>query len=148
MFGAPLPSICDDVDLDDEARFLCDLVNFANCFTGTKSRVDYDELLALPAAERFQAALAEAKRQGTVPEGDAGSVYPPAGERRRGERPRDSELRAATACGAGASVHSDDRRRTDADCRARMGRKRRPRLGQRRRPGRWSCTKCPATISR
>ncbi|MGD9633264.1 MAG: SDR family NAD(P)-dependent oxidoreductase [Pirellulales bacterium] len=68
MFGAPLPSICDGVDLDDEARFLCDLVNFANCFTGTKSRVDYDELLALPPAERFGAALAEAKRQGTVPE--------------------------------------------------------------------------------
>ena len=45
LFGAPLPSICDDVDLDDEARFLCDLVNFANCFTGTKARVDYDELL-------------------------------------------------------------------------------------------------------
>ncbi len=68
LFGAPLPSICDDVDLEDEARFLCDLVNFANCFTGTKARVDYHELLALPPAERFQAALAEAKRQGTVPE--------------------------------------------------------------------------------
>jgi acyl transferase domain-containing protein/thioesterase domain-containing protein/acyl carrier protein len=68
LFGAPLPAICDDVDFEDEARFLCDLVNFANCFTGTKARVDYDELLALPAAERFQAALAEAKRQGTVPE--------------------------------------------------------------------------------
>ncbi|MEX2092276.1 MAG: SDR family NAD(P)-dependent oxidoreductase, partial [Pirellulales bacterium] len=68
LFGAPLPSICDDLDLDDEARFLCDLVNFANCFTGTKARVDYDELLALAPAERFQAALAEAKRQGTIPE--------------------------------------------------------------------------------
>lgn len=68
MFGAPLPSICQDVDLDDEAHFLCDLVNFANCFTGTKSRVDYDELLALPQADRFGAALAEAKQQGTVPE--------------------------------------------------------------------------------
>jgi acyl transferase domain-containing protein/NADPH:quinone reductase-like Zn-dependent oxidoreductase/thioesterase domain-containing protein/NAD(P)-dependent dehydrogenase (short-subunit alcohol dehydrogenase family)/acyl carrier protein len=68
MFGAPLPSICDDVDLDDDSRFLCDLINFANCFTGTKSRVDYHELLALPKQERFQAALAEAKRQGTVPE--------------------------------------------------------------------------------
>jgi myxalamid-type polyketide synthase MxaB len=68
MFGAPLPSICDDVDIDDEAHFLCDLINFANCFTGTSSRVDYDELLALPAKERFGAALAEAKQQGTVPE--------------------------------------------------------------------------------
>jgi len=68
MFGAPLPSICHDVDLEDEAHFLCDLVNFANCFTGTKSRVDYDALLALPPAARFGAALAEARRQGTVPE--------------------------------------------------------------------------------
>ncbi len=67
MFGAPLPSICDDVDLEDEAQFLCILVNFANCFSGTKSRVDYHELLALPPAERFQAAFAEAKRQGTLP---------------------------------------------------------------------------------
>jgi thioesterase domain-containing protein/acyl carrier protein len=68
MIGTPLPSICRDVDLDDEARFLCDLINFANCFTGTKSRVDYDELLALPPAERFHAAVTEAKRQGTAPE--------------------------------------------------------------------------------
>jgi thioesterase domain-containing protein/NAD(P)-dependent dehydrogenase (short-subunit alcohol dehydrogenase family)/acyl carrier protein len=68
MFGAPLPSICDEVNIDDEAHFLCDLVNFASCFTGTTSRVHYDELRALPPAERFGAALTEAKRQGTVPE--------------------------------------------------------------------------------
>jgi thioesterase domain-containing protein/acyl carrier protein len=67
LFGAPLPSICDDVDFEDDARFLCDLVNFANCFTGTKMRVEYDELLKLAPADRFQAALAEARRQGTVP---------------------------------------------------------------------------------
>lgn len=67
LFGAPVPSICDDVDIDDDARFLCDLVNFANCFTGTEMRVDYDELLKLASADRFQAALAEARQQGTVP---------------------------------------------------------------------------------
>jgi acyl transferase domain-containing protein/thioesterase domain-containing protein/acyl carrier protein len=67
LMGAPLPAICDDVDLENDARFLCDLVNFANCFAGTTARVDYDELRALAPAERFQAALAEAKRQGTVP---------------------------------------------------------------------------------
>jgi thioesterase domain-containing protein len=67
LMGAPLPSICDGVDLENDARFLCDLVNFANCFAGTTARVDYDELRALAPAERFQAALAEAKRQGTVP---------------------------------------------------------------------------------
>jgi thioesterase domain-containing protein len=68
LFGAPLPSICENINVDDEAHFLCDLVNFANCFAGTKARVDYDELMALPAAERFGAALNEAKSQGTVPE--------------------------------------------------------------------------------
>jgi thioesterase domain-containing protein len=68
LFGAPLPAICESVDLDDEAHFLCVLLNFANCFAGTQARVDYDELLALPAAERFTAAFTEAKRQGTIPE--------------------------------------------------------------------------------
>jgi thioesterase domain-containing protein len=67
LFDSPLPSICDDVDLDDDARFLCDLVNFANRFAGTNVRVDYDEISALPPAERFPSALAEARRQGTVP---------------------------------------------------------------------------------
>jgi acyl transferase domain-containing protein/thioesterase domain-containing protein/acyl carrier protein len=67
LVGSPLPAICHDVEWEDEARFLCDLVNFANCFTGTTARVDYDELQALAPAERFQAAIAEAKRQGTVP---------------------------------------------------------------------------------
>jgi acyl transferase domain-containing protein/NADPH:quinone reductase-like Zn-dependent oxidoreductase/thioesterase domain-containing protein/NAD(P)-dependent dehydrogenase (short-subunit alcohol dehydrogenase family)/acyl carrier protein len=67
LVGAPLPAICHDVDFENEARFLCDLINFANCFTGTAARVDYDELRALAPAERFQAAFAEAKRQGTVP---------------------------------------------------------------------------------
>jgi thioesterase domain-containing protein len=43
------------------------LVNFANCFSGTRARVDYEELRALAPAERFQAAIAEAKRHGTLP---------------------------------------------------------------------------------
>jgi myxalamid-type polyketide synthase MxaB len=69
LFGTPIPAICDDVDPDDDARFLCDLVNFANCFAGTHARVDYEELLALEPEARFQTALAEARRQGTVPAG-------------------------------------------------------------------------------
>jgi thioesterase domain-containing protein len=67
LFDAPLPTILDEVDPDDDAHFLCVLVNFANCFSGKKSRVDYEELLALPANERFPKALAEARRQGTIP---------------------------------------------------------------------------------
>jgi thioesterase domain-containing protein/acyl carrier protein len=66
LFDAPLPSILDSIDPDDDARFLCVLVNFANCFAGTNARVNYDELLALAPDKRFPSALAEARRQGTI----------------------------------------------------------------------------------
>jgi thioesterase domain-containing protein len=42
-------------------------VNFANCFTGTNIRLDYEQLAPLPPSAQFEAALAEARRQGTVP---------------------------------------------------------------------------------
>jgi thioesterase domain-containing protein len=67
LFDAPLPSIVDDIDPNDDVRFLCDLVNFANCFAGTNMRVNYDQLLALAPRERFPTALAEARKQGTIP---------------------------------------------------------------------------------
>jgi thioesterase domain-containing protein len=67
LLDTPLPSICDDVDVEDDARFLCSLVNFANCFAGTNVRHDYDNLLALPPGERFQTILNDARRQGTIP---------------------------------------------------------------------------------
>jgi acyl transferase domain-containing protein/NADPH:quinone reductase-like Zn-dependent oxidoreductase/thioesterase domain-containing protein/acyl carrier protein len=66
LLDTPLPTICDEVDVDDDTRFLCDLVNFANCFTGTDIRLDYDELAPLTPTAQFQAALAEARRLGTV----------------------------------------------------------------------------------
>jgi acyl transferase domain-containing protein/thioesterase domain-containing protein/acyl carrier protein len=67
MFDAPLPSICDNVDVENDTRFLCDLVNFANCFAGTSVRVNYDNLMTMEPEARFQTALAEARRQGLVP---------------------------------------------------------------------------------
>lgn len=67
LFDSPLPSICDDIDVDDDARFLCDLVNFANCFSGTNARVDYEQLRVLDSEQRFQTVLAEARTQGTIP---------------------------------------------------------------------------------
>ena len=74
LFDTPLPSICDDVDVDDDARFLCDLVNFANCFAGTKVRRRLRRSCSCCRRPNdFRAALAEANRQGTIP-ADAGRV--------------------------------------------------------------------------
>jgi len=67
LIDTPLPSICDEVDIEDDTRFLCNLMNFANSFAGTNVRANYDELMQLPPAERIQSALAEARRQGTIP---------------------------------------------------------------------------------
>jgi thioesterase domain-containing protein len=67
LLDTPLPSICDEIDLGDDARFLCDLVNYANRFAGTDVRVNYSEVSALEPEERFSMILAEARRQGTVP---------------------------------------------------------------------------------
>jgi thioesterase domain-containing protein len=67
LFDAPLPSICEDVDTDNDARFLCDLLNYANRFAGTDVRFTYEALSSQGPQERFQAALTEARRQGLVP---------------------------------------------------------------------------------
>jgi myxalamid-type polyketide synthase MxaB len=67
LFDTPFPSICDDVDLEDDARFLCDILNYANRFAGTDIRFTYDALSSQGSNERFQVALAEARRQGLVP---------------------------------------------------------------------------------
>jgi NADPH:quinone reductase-like Zn-dependent oxidoreductase/thioesterase domain-containing protein/NAD(P)-dependent dehydrogenase (short-subunit alcohol dehydrogenase family)/acyl carrier protein len=67
LFDAPLPSIVDDIDPNNDVRFLCNLVNFANCFAGTNMRVNYEQLLALAPHERFPTALAEARKLGTIP---------------------------------------------------------------------------------
>jgi acyl transferase domain-containing protein/thioesterase domain-containing protein/acyl carrier protein len=67
LLDTPLPSICDEVDLSDDARFLCDLVNYANRFAGTNVRFDYAQMSALAREDRFGAILVEARRQGTIP---------------------------------------------------------------------------------
>lgn len=67
LMDSPLPSICDDVDVEDDARFLCDLVNFANHCAGEAVRIDYEKIEQLPTAERFAAALADARSTGLVP---------------------------------------------------------------------------------
>lgn len=67
LFDAPLPSICEDVDVDDDAGFLCDLINYANRFSGSQIRFTYDRLSAHSPEDAFRLALAEARRQEVVP---------------------------------------------------------------------------------
>jgi acyl transferase domain-containing protein/thioesterase domain-containing protein/acyl carrier protein len=67
MFDAPLPSVFAGVDVDDDAGFLCELVNFASRFSGTEIQIDHDELTKLAPEEQFQFALAEARKTGIVP---------------------------------------------------------------------------------
>jgi myxalamid-type polyketide synthase MxaB len=67
LMDSPMPSICDDIDVEDDAHFFCDLVNFANCSSGVDVRINYDTLAALPRSEQFAAALAEARSTGMIP---------------------------------------------------------------------------------
>jgi acyl transferase domain-containing protein/thioesterase domain-containing protein/acyl carrier protein len=67
LLDTPLPSICDEVDLSDDARFLCDLMNYASRFAGTDVRVNYEEVSALAPQERFSTILVQARRKGIVP---------------------------------------------------------------------------------
>lgn len=67
LFDTPLPSICHDVDVADDARFLCDMINFANRFAGTNVQLEYQAMAALSPDERFRHAVAEARRHGIVP---------------------------------------------------------------------------------
>jgi acyl transferase domain-containing protein/thioesterase domain-containing protein/acyl carrier protein len=67
LIDTPLPSIFKDVDPNDDARFLYDLVNFSNRAVAANMQVALEELRGLGREERFQFALAEAKRQGVLP---------------------------------------------------------------------------------
>ena len=69
FFDSPMPSIFKDVDLDDDARFLCDLVDFSNRLAGAQMSVSHDELRLLGSEERLETVLAEAKRRKVVPAG-------------------------------------------------------------------------------
>ncbi|MCO6042585.1 SDR family NAD(P)-dependent oxidoreductase [Aeoliella sp. ICT_H6.2] len=67
LFDTPLPTIYRDIDVDDDALFLCDLVRFTNRFAGTNIEVSVDKLAELPKEKRFAAALEQARDQGMFP---------------------------------------------------------------------------------
>jgi myxalamid-type polyketide synthase MxaB len=67
FFDSPMPTIFEDVDLDDDARFLYDLVNFTNWFSRAEMSVSYRQLRSQDAEQRLQTVLDEAKRHSVVP---------------------------------------------------------------------------------
>jgi acyl transferase domain-containing protein/thioesterase domain-containing protein len=67
MFDTPLPSICDDIGVEDDLRFLCDLINYASRFSGIEFVLSYDDLARLEPEKRFSAALDEARKRGIIP---------------------------------------------------------------------------------
>jgi myxalamid-type polyketide synthase MxaB len=68
LCDTPLPSIYDNIDLDDEIRFLYELVTFTNRFSGAKIDLSYEELRSLGPEDAFLAALEKAKQEGVVPD--------------------------------------------------------------------------------
>ncbi len=67
LMDSPLPSLVDDVDADDDARFFCDLINFANRGAGASTRLDYEKLTQLPHSEQLSAAVENARQSGMLP---------------------------------------------------------------------------------
>ncbi len=52
MVDTPLPAVFKNVDLCDDARFLVDLVEFANYFAGTSMEISYEALARAEARKR------------------------------------------------------------------------------------------------
>ncbi len=101
MIDAPLPSIFDNVNVEDDARFLCELVSFASRFSGTDVQIPYEELSKLPPEEQFPAALAEARKSGIVPADTPESFI------RRLVRVGEANVRAAAGLRAQSAIEAD-----------------------------------------
>lgn len=67
LFDTPIPTIYSQLDVDDQVGFLCQMVRFTNRFAGTNIEVSVDELGKLAPADRFGAALKQAREQGMFP---------------------------------------------------------------------------------
>jgi len=69
LLDTPLPSIYDNIDLGDDARFLYDFTHFSNIFLQAQMQVTYEQLRELSSDEALQLLLSEAKREGLVAAG-------------------------------------------------------------------------------
>ncbi|QDV72209.1 type I polyketide synthase [Botrimarina mediterranea] len=68
LFDTPPPAVYHDTDVHDDASFLAAILDFSSRFSGVeRPSLSTDQLAGLPEAERFTAALEEAKRAGVIP---------------------------------------------------------------------------------
>jgi myxalamid-type polyketide synthase MxaB len=67
FIDTPTSDILEHVDLNDDARFLYDLVNFSNWFSGASIRIEYAELKEMRRAEALDRILKETKANGILP---------------------------------------------------------------------------------
>jgi acyl transferase domain-containing protein/thioesterase domain-containing protein/acyl carrier protein len=67
LFDAPFPSVFKSVNVEDDTRFLCELLSFASRFSGAEIEISFDELSRLAPEEQFPAALAKARERGLIP---------------------------------------------------------------------------------
>ncbi|MEM9658637.1 MAG: thioesterase domain-containing protein [Planctomycetota bacterium] len=69
FIDTPTATVFSKVDLQDDARFLYDLVNFSNWFSGANIHVDYGQLRAMETTEAIDHILHEARDQGVLAAG-------------------------------------------------------------------------------
>jgi len=67
FIDTPTSAILEHVDLHDDARFLYDLVNFSNWFSGAAIRIEYAELKEMRSTEALDRILYETKQHGILP---------------------------------------------------------------------------------
>jgi myxalamid-type polyketide synthase MxaB len=67
LIDTPLPSIYDQVDLNDHAHFLADFLMFVERFSQIDMGITYDRLRSLSYDEQLDLTLREAKAKGVVP---------------------------------------------------------------------------------
>jgi len=67
FIDTPTAAILEHVDLSDDARFLYDLVNFSNWFSGAAIRIEYAELKEMRTNEALDRILIETKKHGILP---------------------------------------------------------------------------------
>ena len=67
MIDTPLPSVFEDVDLEDNSKFLSDLVTFTNYFAGTSMQIDPRSFDGLPEDEALHRVLELGIGNGVLP---------------------------------------------------------------------------------